>query len=1223
MYGLKRIILIDSLFPNKAAPIDVEDHASINGTNGAGKTSIEKLLPFFYGAEPGQLENQSGGRSSFVQWYLPRQSSIIVFEYIRESGHCCAVAYRHPTGTKPAYRFLHSEFDIDYFSRMDGDIQLFCNNAELPQKWKEQGIEYSQQLEIVTDYRAVIQRDKKLINRSGTSKSKINSLASRYCLGSAKSSMQHMEKVVGAILGRHGSMDKIKLMLASIMEEEGIVMPSVSPHKANLHIADEISILRDFKNNNAAFSKIINQHAQYCSAQMRQQQIAATLISEDLNLKDRVDGTDKKLLAKNNTSIQIKSEWEVLQESIIEERTEVTSWLKDSQRKRESLQQQYDDYEQKELAKKEAAYNNLGQLRIQFELARQRYIDLTSSVEDVKTGFDEKTNNQHRLYERTLERIDQQILVVENRLTNARDERDTALKRHERASANALNDLQSKFQEERNAIYHKYVEADVEAKNLGRTQGDNDLIAKMEHVIEGHESDIEKAELHVLRCEKLYTTAKKSRDDAEGIRRNADNEVFRQKESLEQVRKLLYPDDGSFLSVLRRESPAWGETVGRVVHPDILKRKDLNPVLENSSNTLFGWNIQLDNVGEKEYALSEEKLRQKFQAGEESVKIAIDALLQKEKLAGKAQAEYSKKENEYAISKRDLVASKDDYKISTEGLKKIKYEIDETVTTRRMKARDKAALLKVELDKKDKLMAKQIEEQRTLFDEQRSEIQGQWDLSVSALEDELNNNLKSKNDAKEIHKDSLKKILSDFKQACSDKGIDASVIEKALDERQRYNDLIAEVEGTRSLLERYQAWLKDEWSQLEIIVKNTAEYQNKLVSINDNYRQQSDKYKSEKNIIAEERRQLDSERTKLASTRSEIKELLPQLGSPGVEIIDAPIEAVLSEATSLIGKMGALRKEIISEARRVDTLIGKRSGTQLSTIWDRRCDEWALSIGADRQDEKLLLNTPQILSDLIKQDIPDLENTLIQLLVNISNELNNFYSGLEDIQKRIGMHASKISHSIREHQKIDELKDISISMESKIEEEEYFSSLQKFNESWVGWNEDDEMLLPNEEFLSRVTDALREIRNARLSYDLKSLFTFTIHLTENGRKVTIRNDADLANASSAGLSYLALCAIFVGISRQLCNDLTVKLHWPIDELGIIAPENIPKLFRMLNESGIVMVGGFPSSDPEILKHFAHQHHIDRRHGVRVMSVDAVDYMALKKKKDAVKEVSDV
>ena len=136
MYGLRRIIQIDGFVPGVRTVINVDGHSIITGTNGAGKTSTLKLIPFFYGIEPGRIASTVAGRGSFLDFYLPRKTSLLIFEYAREGGLCCVVVSQHSSGIKHIYRFLASGFCEEHFSKrtLAGDaVYRTCN--ELAEHW--------------------------------------------------------------------------------------------------------------------------------------------------------------------------------------------------------------------------------------------------------------------------------------------------------------------------------------------------------------------------------------------------------------------------------------------------------------------------------------------------------------------------------------------------------------------------------------------------------------------------------------------------------------------------------------------------------------------------------------------------------------------------------------------------------------------------------------------------------------------------------------------------------------------------------------------------------------------------------------------------------------------------------------------------------------------------------------------------------------------------------
>ena len=72
----------------------------------------------------------------------------------------------------------------------------------------------------------------------------------------------------------------------------------------------------------------------------------------------------------------------------------------------------------------------------------------------------------------------------------------------------------------------------------------------------------------------------------------------------------------------------------------------------------------------------------------------------------------------------------------------------------------------------------------------------------------------------------------------------------------------------------------------------------------------------------------------------------------------------------------------------------------------------------------------------------------------------------------------------------------------------------------------------------------------------------------------------------------------MGMTRYLCPNDAIKLHWSIDEFANLSLPNIAKVFEMLTEKGIYCYSAFPTSDPNILQHFDHKYLINVKEGVR-------------------------
>ena len=108
--GLHSMALYGSFFRGLQISLKCPGNTNLSGDNGAGKSSMLNLIPLFYGEEPERLVERAAGKASFLDFYLPTQASLIVFEYGRDDGLRCALIYRHGSGSI-AYRFLSGSIE--------------------------------------------------------------------------------------------------------------------------------------------------------------------------------------------------------------------------------------------------------------------------------------------------------------------------------------------------------------------------------------------------------------------------------------------------------------------------------------------------------------------------------------------------------------------------------------------------------------------------------------------------------------------------------------------------------------------------------------------------------------------------------------------------------------------------------------------------------------------------------------------------------------------------------------------------------------------------------------------------------------------------------------------------------------------------------------------------------------------------------------------------------
>ena len=114
------------------------------------------------------------------------------------------------------------------------------------------------------------------------------------------------------------------------------------------------------------------------------------------------------------------------------------------------------------------------------------------------------------------------------------------------------------------------------------------------------------------------------------------------------------------------------------------------------------------------------------------------------------------------------------------------------------------------------------------------------------------------------------------------------------------------------------------------------------------------------------------------------------------------------------------------------------------------------------------------------------------------------------------------------------------------------------------------------------------------SYSIESLLRLELHLNEGGSDLVIKNDRQLLESSSHGMAYLILCKFLLAFTRLLRNQANIHIHWPIDEIGTLAYQNVEKLFKACDANNIHILGAFPNPESDVLMLFKHRYLIDKQ-----------------------------
>ena len=215
MPGLHRIMLIDTHLPG-VVELKLNGHTNICGTNASGKTTLQRLIPVFYGEYPSRVVPAT--RDSFERWYLPRESSYIIYEFERGDQEFCQ-AVLTSNGNGVIYRIIGKPFELqDYVFKNKAGDHVPQAPSDMVRALKRNNVMVTNQLN-TKDYRAILQNDVSTLQVSSSARELLG-YARMFSLCAEQHHLRHIEKLAKAVHSKEGKMETIKAMIAAILEED-------------------------------------------------------------------------------------------------------------------------------------------------------------------------------------------------------------------------------------------------------------------------------------------------------------------------------------------------------------------------------------------------------------------------------------------------------------------------------------------------------------------------------------------------------------------------------------------------------------------------------------------------------------------------------------------------------------------------------------------------------------------------------------------------------------------------------------------------------------------------------------------------------------------------------------------------------------------------------------------------------------------------------------------
>lgn len=1204
--GLKSVYLHNSYIRNKRVKLRCDGHTNLIGGNGRGKTSMLNLLPIFAGISPESMVQKAGNKSSFLDFYLPNLQSMIVYEYLGQQGMCCVVMYRHQNGTKLIYRFVQGRAEETFFAPQFDE--LFAKNTQVNEIIHElqlNNIKISKQIETILDYRAILHNDKERFARDKS----LRILAADYAMCDRQYTLRHLGELTRVPMSQVDLINKFKSMLvdAYLQDENAVVGDKGLTHTANLNLIEDMRSLQEFIKASSQLEKgtqlrtnVIQTYQQLLKVKLQGHVLTEQFIEDECELQ----------LEHDTYLLKYEQDYDVLQTTITDLATQLHSKQGEHtavKNQIEHINRQEQEYQQLNIDRMISEYHELPAYQVKVQEEQAQLQRLEASAKDIVDSHDqhrhqirEEASREKGLWEQKkgdihhqqIELFKQQSLDEEVLRADQQKELAELSNRQELA----LEIINENIQQAHRSVGEAGAYTPDELQHLDLNKK---LLKQQKQQISEYLSK------HILLKESVETHKKQMHDALKALEKHK-NLLGKEQEQEQKLREQLN-NEGSLISFLRTHpNEAWKQNIGKLINPVLLLRKGLNPKWETdelSQNSFYGLHLELDKLSLPQEADTLEDLKKRIeqQVLRCSQYQADQTML--ERKTNNAKEELERLQIELSVSEQEL----NNLNRKSQELEAAQERIEKDIRLNVNERKERATQLLQDAEQQQKSLIQQHKSAKNnlqqLQEKARDSIKAKYQLKDTQLQQQVKQMEDNIRQAIKQGDDKIAELLRAKDRALQAEGVDTQQLKHA---EQRLADAQQQFETVNGYIGRINAYHK--WVEVELsqraglhdqlkIIQEVIEYLEKEHTAGVKALQQLDKEKSEHNrqyqaalkIIQRKSQQLDDLLKRMEPSILDFTELESEFA---IDEVEKPLDFdwYLNHGQEQLSQLADLRKESLKLHTLVKQILSLAQGNGLEKYWSNQM------LDSRYQVDSLpyMLQAMTVLGKMLEHEIPSKINATIVAYQSLGIVFQNHYESLKRFQRKVSRVSDDLSSNINTHNPFSSLSDIEIRLEATINKFGYLTDL----ESFVNKFEADVNELPNESVIASLENAVKALHNSNVeSHDLKTMVEMSICFRENTRLVKVRNDRDLAEASSTGLSRLVILLIFTGLIRHLCSDESVAIHLPIDELGQIDPSNSIKLLELMQQQQVYLVCAQPQMSEEIGKSFQYKYNIDKDKGI--------------------------
>lgn len=1190
MAQLLRIVMIHGHLEG-VVELDVDGHTNICGTNASGKTTLQRLVPVFYGELPNRVVPKT--RRKFDAFYLPHRNSYLVYEYRREEGDVCQAVLTRKSEGGVEYRFVGAPYrPEDYLVETEGGV-VALDYAQWNQGLRRQGTQVSHKLGATSEYRAVIQNDFTQHGSGGGRREglKLRQVAARFSLVRAGQRIRHMEKLVSAVHAKEGKMDTLKTMLAAIFEEDGVELPMtrIRNTKAREWIARMRQSMR-LEPLQEALSDLQRQDREIADLEAGLWQLRPQL-EADRARAERGRADLEAQIGERQRDFQAREQaYEQARQDVNDRLSEMGSELEQTRTELDDLQRRFEAFEEADMPGLEQDLKALPQWREQQQGLRDHLEFMQQAVQESKARLEARLVELGDQLERRRDELQAQIDALGEEKEARRESQREAESRLDADYQTRRQALDGDYRERIERLTARLSELKAELAHGTQTEEEAREAERAQLRVDEARSaqDAIAATLDTLRGE--LDGHKRARDDAERELDRARQQRARAEARLEALEVQRDPAQGSLRHFLRHHRPGWEQTLGKVLAPALLERRDLAPQLnDDASDDLHGLALDLAAIALPDHAQDEAGLQAEIAAAEQALADARAAEQDAEKAlrAGHDRVQEADARLERAGGEKRRAAEEVDYALQARSQCQLRHQQvqQERQASRRGALEEQQAAQQALREERDQALATLDETHRA----QRMELTADHQGQLAGVDRQIEQYRRQLGEIREDNRRQREELEAAFDRELADRGVDPVQVRATRAQIEDLGQRIHDTEARRDELDAYARFMRLDWGERKPrLVAREAELSQAQQAAERERKTLKDAFDADR---AEHRAAVGELKTRREAEQALVETLAPLLDTlEGLTL--APVSEPLGEAPGDVDeRIERVRQALADHARALDALRRGCEKIEADLIKGASAD-FQDTLEAERA--KLEDTGPRRLLAVLADMLQLLEGQQQQLLQegrNLGDDLDKFFTVFRDLNRRINAQSRRLSDEVADDLRLEGIGKAEVKIQSTIDELGFWEPLKRFAQRYREWR-DGGRALPDDDYLDALGDVVELLRSDQ-QYSVESLLRLELHLNEGGADLVIRNDRQLLESSSHGMAYLILCKFLLAFTRLLRGPAEVAVHWPIDEIGTLAYHNVEKLFDACDNNRIHIVGAFPNPESDVLMLFQHRYLIDR------------------------------